>query len=255
MTNEEWLENLDIGDALELFDALIYHIDGNFSELNLTYLAEETWKKLLNEYSNYGRRVYEEYASEIRGKEWRKIKDWSALDVSPLQNNHNDPKRSMPLGQNAVNNQSILVDPTKLNLSHQWILGLPGKHHHLVSQNTSEEALKERKYRSPLLHEFSKEKWLEKFDIATAVDFLEGALEICDEVIQHLDGRFKQLDLTDEEKEKWKKLIATYNSEGRRIYEEYGCEIATLDPAGPHTTFSPQSILEERLKGEECSRS
>ena len=84
ITNEEWLENLDIGDALELFDALFYHIDNNFSELNLTYLAEETWKKLLNEYSDYGRRVYEEYASEIRGKEWRKIKGWGGVNPYAL---------------------------------------------------------------------------------------------------------------------------------------------------------------------------
>ena len=79
MTNEEWLENLDIGDALELLDALIYHIDGRFEELNLTYLAEDAWKKLLNEYHNYGRRVYEEYASEIRRKDWSKIREWSAI--------------------------------------------------------------------------------------------------------------------------------------------------------------------------------
>lgn len=79
LTNEAWLENLDIGDALELFDALIYHIDGRFEELNLTYLAEDTWKKLLNEYHNYGRRVYEEYASEIRRKDWSKIREWSAI--------------------------------------------------------------------------------------------------------------------------------------------------------------------------------
>ena len=79
MTNEEWLENLDIGDALELLDALIYHIDGRFEELNLTYLAEDTWKKLLNEYHNYGRRVSEEYASEIRRTDWSKIREWSAI--------------------------------------------------------------------------------------------------------------------------------------------------------------------------------
>lgn len=143
MTNEEWLENLDIGDALELFDALVYHIDGNFSELNLTYLAEEAWKKLLNEYSNYGRRVYEEYASEIRGREWKKIKDWGAINpcalttfdpagphetfsLQSISEEHLNSKRSMLLGQNAVNNQSILVDPTKLNSPHLMILGKPG---------------------------------------------------------------------------------------------------------------------------------
>lgn len=105
MTNEEWLENLDIGDALELFDALIYHIDGNFSELNLTYLAEEAWKKLLDEYSNYGRRVYEEYASEIHGKEWRKIKDWSA--INPYALTTFDPA-AQP--QNTFSPQSILEE-------------------------------------------------------------------------------------------------------------------------------------------------
>lgn len=47
MTNEEWLENLNINTALELLDATFYHIDDNPSELNLTHIAEVTWKKLL----------------------------------------------------------------------------------------------------------------------------------------------------------------------------------------------------------------
>ena len=67
-------------------------------------------------------------ATTAMNKKFRSLMTAESAIMIPFasQNIHDDPKRSMLLGQNAVNNQSILVDPSTLNSPHLMLFGITG---------------------------------------------------------------------------------------------------------------------------------